>query len=88
MWQSNNLKQFRFSKSFHKNLVKLQKILKYVNIQDDDGVLEGNWSGDYSGGDDPSNWVGSVSILSQYASQLSPVKYGQCWVFSGVFTTG
>jgi len=58
-----------------------------VNSSDDDGVLEGNWSGDYSGGDDPSSWVGSVSILSQYASQLSPVKYGQCWVFSGVFTT-
>jgi len=74
-------------KARHDPVLIARSMSALVNSSDDNGVLEGNWSGDYSGGDDPSNWIGSVSILSQYVSQLSPVKYGQCWVFSGVFTT-
>lgn len=58
-----------------------------VNSQDDNGVLEGNWSGDYSGGSSPTKWKGSVAILKQYVETGEPVKYGQCWVFSGVLTT-
>jgi len=58
-----------------------------VNSQDDDGVLEGNWSGDYEDGISPGSWNGSVEILEQYMESGEPVKYGQCWVFSGVFTT-
>ncbi|XP_029003262.1 protein-glutamine gamma-glutamyltransferase K-like [Betta splendens] len=59
-----------------------------INSPDDQGVLEGNWSGDYSGGTSPTVWSGSVEILKAYhKSKGTPVRYGQCWVFAGVFTT-
>ncbi|KAK3547218.1 hypothetical protein QTP86_017587 [Hemibagrus guttatus] len=59
-----------------------------VNSPDDQGVLEGNWSGIYADGTSPTAWSGSVDILKQYhTSGGSSVKYGQCWVFSGVTTT-
>jgi hypothetical protein len=58
-----------------------------ANSPDDGGVLVGNWSGDYSGGTSPLAWVGSVAILQQYWTTRQPVKYGQCWVFSGILTT-
>nr|XP_020459173.1 protein-glutamine gamma-glutamyltransferase K-like isoform X2 [Monopterus albus] len=58
-----------------------------VNSPDDQGVLEGNWSGDYSGGTTPTVWSGSVEILKEYyKNNGTPVKYGQCWVFAGVVT--
>ena len=48
-------------------------------------VLVGNWSDDYSGGEFPWFWTGSGAILKRYyQSGGKPVKYGQCWVFSGV----
>lgn len=60
-----------------------------INSPDDYGVLEGNWSGNYLGGTPPTVWSGSVEILKQYHKEEGePVKYGQCWVFSGVTTTG
>lgn len=60
-----------------------------INAQDDLGVLVGNWSGNYSDGVSPSAWSSSVDILKQYhSSDGVPVCYGQCWVFSGVTTTG
>ncbi|XP_066526968.1 protein-glutamine gamma-glutamyltransferase K-like [Hoplias malabaricus] len=59
-----------------------------VNSPDDQGVLEGNWSGSYEDGTAPTAWSGSVDILKNYhKSKGNPVKYGQCWVFSGVTTT-
>ncbi|XP_046549067.1 annulin-like isoform X2 [Haliotis rubra] len=61
-------------------------ISQLVNAPDDDGVLVGNWSGKYEGGTKPTLWSGSVKILRQYMSTSKPVKYGQCWVFSGVVT--
>nr|XP_032834808.1 protein-glutamine gamma-glutamyltransferase K-like isoform X3 [Petromyzon marinus] len=68
--------------------VKVVRIVSaMVNSLDDDGVLEGNWSGDYGGGTAPTAWNGSVDILQQFARSRSPVRYGQCWVFSGVTTT-
>lgn len=49
----------------------------------------GNWSGDYAGGTSPTVWSGSVEILKQYHDGGgAPVRFGQCWVFAGVFTTG
>ena len=59
-----------------------------MNSPDDGGVLTGNWSGDYEGGASPSAWNGSVKILEEYFANKVPVKFGQCWVFSGVTTTG
>lgn len=59
-----------------------------VNSPDDLGVLEGNWSNNYSGGTAPTKWQGSMLILQQFWKTKKPVKFGQCWVFSGVVTTG
>ncbi|NXE19498.1 TGM4 glutamyltransferase, partial [Ardeotis kori] len=58
-----------------------------VNANDDNGVLLGNWSGNYRGGTSPTDWIGSVAILQQYYKTKKPVFYGQCWVFAGVLTT-
>ncbi|NWW87319.1 TGM4 glutamyltransferase, partial [Rhynochetos jubatus] len=58
-----------------------------VNANDDNGVLLGNWSGNYNNGTSPMDWIGSVSILQQYFKTKKPVCYGQCWVFAGVLTT-
>ncbi|KAI5705335.1 hypothetical protein M8J75_013984 [Diaphorina citri] len=40
-----------------------------------------------TGGTPPTKWVGSMKILQQFYTKKKPVKYGQCWVFSGVLTT-
>ncbi|XP_045470939.1 annulin [Harmonia axyridis] len=58
-----------------------------VNSADDDGVIMGNWSDDFSGGTPPTKWIGSKEILRKYYKKKKPVKFGQCWVFSGVLTT-
>ncbi|XP_049997636.1 protein-glutamine gamma-glutamyltransferase 4 isoform X1 [Alexandromys fortis] len=51
------------------------------------GVLVGNWSGDYSKGTAPYVWTSSVPILQQHFITKEPVCFGQCWVFSGILTT-
>ncbi|NWX08224.1 TGM4 glutamyltransferase, partial [Caloenas nicobarica] len=58
-----------------------------VNANDDNGVVMGNWAGDYSNGTSPMDWIGSVAILQQYYKTQKPVCFGQCWVFAGVLTT-
>lgn len=59
-----------------------------VNVQDENGVIVGRWDGYYGDGKNPSFWRGSGEILQQYyKSGGRPVKYGQCWVFSGVLLT-
>ncbi|XP_062987438.1 protein-glutamine gamma-glutamyltransferase E-like [Elgaria multicarinata webbii] len=59
-----------------------------VNDADDDGVVAGNWDGDYRGGKNPTSWTGSVAILRKWKqSGFNPVLFGQCWVFAGVLTT-
>ncbi|KAM7126436.1 protein-glutamine gamma-glutamyltransferase E [Molossus nigricans] len=59
-----------------------------VNSNDDNGVIAGNWSGNYPGGRDPRNWNGSVEILKEWKkSGFRPVQYGQCWVFAGTLNT-
>ncbi|PVD20985.1 hypothetical protein C0Q70_19149 [Pomacea canaliculata] len=66
-----------------------QERADYVQHQnnDDDGVLVGNWTRDYSGGVSPTTWRDSVSILRQYYTTKQPVRFGQCWVFAQVLTT-
>ncbi|XP_013015508.1 protein-glutamine gamma-glutamyltransferase 4 isoform X2 [Cavia porcellus] len=58
-----------------------------INSQNKDGVLVGNWTGEYQGGMAPYLWTGSVPILQRYYSTREPVSFGQCWVFAGVLTT-
>ncbi|XP_057558534.1 protein-glutamine gamma-glutamyltransferase E [Hippopotamus amphibius kiboko] len=59
-----------------------------INGNDDNGVVSGNWSGNYTGGQHPRNWNGSVEILKEWQrSGFRPVRYGQCWVFAGTLNT-
>ncbi|XP_077192304.1 protein-glutamine gamma-glutamyltransferase 5-like [Paroedura picta] len=59
-----------------------------INSNDDQGVLLGNWSEDYSGGVRPTEWSSSLPILRQWSrSGGQPVRYGQCWVFAAVMCT-
>ncbi|XP_056126689.1 protein-glutamine gamma-glutamyltransferase K [Rhinichthys klamathensis goyatoka] len=68
------------------NVVRLLSAM--INSPDDNGVLIGNWSGTYDDGMAPTFWSGSSDILRQYYENGgTPVKYGQCWVFSGVTTS-
>lgn len=82
-----SLKKFSFDDICRKKQTTIGCV-RQVNSSDDNGVLTGNWSGDYAGGTNPNSWTGSVKILKQYMSTGKPVKYGQCWVFAGVLTTG
>ncbi|XP_059179199.1 hemocyte protein-glutamine gamma-glutamyltransferase-like [Physella acuta] len=65
----------------------VRKLSAMVNSADDGGVLTGNWSGEYADGRSPLSWTGSAAILEEYWRTKRPVKYGQCWVFSGIATT-
>ena len=58
-----------------------------MNSFDDNGILTGRWDSDYIDGVSPLKWSGSVRILRQYARTGKAVKYGQCFVFSGIVTT-
>ncbi|XP_069862024.1 protein-glutamine gamma-glutamyltransferase 5 [Dipodomys merriami] len=59
-----------------------------INSNDDNGVLNGNWSENYMDGINPAEWTGSVAILKQWHSTgCQPVRYGQCWVFAAVMCT-
>lgn len=62
-------------------------ISRMTNMNDDDGILEGRWDGEYQDGTAPAAWTGSVAILQEFLDTHTSVKYGQCWVFSAVVTT-
>ncbi|XP_036453352.1 coagulation factor XIII A chain [Colossoma macropomum] len=65
-----------------------RKASAMLNSRDDEGVLVGNWSGDYMYGVAPTSWTGSVEILLNYSgSGGMPVCYAQCWVYAAVFNT-
>ena len=59
-----------------------------VNSYDDNGILDGRWEEPYDDGTDPEEWTGSAKILAQFNRSKEPVRYGQCFVFAGVLTTG
>lgn len=52
----------------------------------DGGVLLGRWSNDFRGGTAPLAWTGSTAILEEFWEKKKTVRYGQCWVFSGLVT--
>ncbi|KAG5680333.1 hypothetical protein PVAND_009844 [Polypedilum vanderplanki] len=58
-----------------------------VNSPDDEGLLLGNWTNDFSGGTAPTKWGGSVEIMQRFYRKRRPVKFAQCWVFAGCLTT-
>ena len=53
----------------------------------DGGVLLGRWSNDFCGGTPPLAWTGSTAILEEFWEKKKTVRYGQCWVFSGLVTS-
>ncbi|NWI84496.1 F13A factor, partial [Pitta sordida] len=70
------------------NPIKICRVASAViNSRDDNGVIAGSWNNSYDYGVAPSAWTGSVDILLEYYSSKQPVRYGQCWVFAGVFNT-
>ncbi|XP_074518383.1 coagulation factor XIII A chain [Halichoeres trimaculatus] len=64
-----------------------RKASAMLNSRDDEGVLVGNWSGDYIYGVAPTSWTGSTDILISYAKSKMPVCYAQCWVYAAVFNS-
>ncbi|XP_041693280.1 protein-glutamine gamma-glutamyltransferase 2-like isoform X2 [Coregonus clupeaformis] len=63
-------------------------ITAMVNANDDRGVVSGRWDGKYDDGVPPTRWTGSVAILRRWSEAgAQRVRYGQCWVFSGVACT-
>nr|XP_057922617.1 coagulation factor XIII A chain isoform X3 [Doryrhamphus excisus] len=65
----------------------VRKASAMMNSYDDNGVLVGNWSGDYTYGVAPTAWTGSTEILLSYASSKTPICYAQCWVFAAVLNS-
>ncbi|KAH8020104.1 hypothetical protein HPB51_024491 [Rhipicephalus microplus] len=56
-----------------------------VDSKDENGILVGSWDNNYGDGVSPTAWTSSVTILEQYMhTGGAPVKYGQCWVYSGL----
>lgn len=58
-----------------------------TNNVDDNGLIEGKWEGSFEDGTSPFAWIGSTPIFEEFYNTQMPVKYGQCWVFSGVIVT-
>jgi len=78
----------------HDLVVVTRALSALCNSNDDDGILKGNWSGDFDGGTAPFKWTGSDQIMRIYSDKLlqpqikdRSVEYGQCWVFAGILLT-
>lgn len=64
-------------------------IFSKANYNDSDGgILFGRWTETYPKNcTPPTAWTGSTAILEKFWKKKFYVKYGQCWVFSGLVTT-
>ena len=59
-----------------------------TNSFDEQGVLSGRWTETYpKDSTAPWIWTGSVAIIEKFLQTKKSVRFGQCWVFSGVTTT-
>ncbi|XP_054706777.1 annulin-like [Uloborus diversus] len=68
--------------------VKISRLLAaLVNAQDDTGIMEGCWDGNYKDGISPNAWISSAKIIQKYIETGKSVKFAQCWVFGGLITT-
>ncbi|XP_077995167.1 hemocyte protein-glutamine gamma-glutamyltransferase-like [Glandiceps talaboti] len=82
------LKLSGLSRVHYGNPVQIVRTLSsLLNSEENDGVLVGNWTGDYTGGTSPTEWSGSEAVFEEYMSTKKPVKFGQCWVFAGLGTS-
>lgn len=85
MWE--HLSKLTFEQRADPVLVS-REMAALINVEDDNGILVNRSDGYYSDGKSPLFWTGSGDILEQfYRCDGKPVKYGQCWVFSGVLLT-
>ena len=71
-------------KRITRNFLRFSKVNSNSN---DGGVITGRWSQTYPGGTNPMVRPGSSEILDEFWRTKKSVKYGQCWVFSGLSTT-
>ncbi|CAI9716228.1 hemocyte protein-glutamine gamma-glutamyltransferase-like isoform X1 [Octopus vulgaris] len=68
--------------------VRVARVLVHViNSPENTGVMMRFDSDNCQNGKKPTAWGGSRRILQQFIDTKEPVKYGQCWVFSGLLTT-
>lgn len=66
----------------------VRTLSSFVNSLDNNGILEGRWTKEYpEDSTKPTAWTGSVPIIKEFMETKEPVRYGQCWVFSGLITT-
>ncbi|XP_031574410.1 protein-glutamine gamma-glutamyltransferase K-like [Actinia tenebrosa] len=84
------LKIAELSTSAHANpTLVCRTISQMANYNDKDGgILFGRWTETYpKNSTEPTEWTGSVTILKKFTKRYQYVRYGQCWVFSGLVTT-
>ncbi|XP_064634743.1 protein-glutamine gamma-glutamyltransferase K-like [Lineus longissimus] len=67
----------------------IRTISAMANSNDDDGgVLTGRWTAEYpEDSHKPWSWTGSVNIMEEFMKTKKAVRFGQCWVFSGIVTS-
>ncbi|XP_033113459.1 hemocyte protein-glutamine gamma-glutamyltransferase-like [Anneissia japonica] len=75
------------NRSFSDPVFVARMLSSLMNSLDNDGVLVGNWSGDYEGGTEPTAWTSSSAIIEEFYKTKLPVMFGQCWVFAALLTT-
>ncbi|XP_060082319.1 protein-glutamine gamma-glutamyltransferase K-like, partial [Ylistrum balloti] len=80
--------QKNFRMEYRGDPVKIvRRLTSLVNSNDNDGIVVGNWSGEYQDGTSPCDWASSVDVMKTYCVTKEPVCFGQCWVFSAILTT-
>jgi len=63
-----------------------RRMSAWVNSNDENGLMIGNWSGSYKPFVAPSKWTGSLPIFRAWLNG-GPVKWGQCFTFAATLTT-
>lgn len=81
------LDQSRLSVPLRSSPVHVCRKISQLLAKPDCGIIVGNWSSSFAQWTPPAAWTGSAPILREYASFGRPVRFGQCWVLAGVFTT-
>lgn len=61
-------------------------MVEFSATNSENGLIEGKWGGNYTGGFAPSHWKSPSEIFLKWKESKNPVKYGQCWVFAECFT--